>query len=155
MFCTSFVLLYTAVFSQMQNHVSSAKGPLFPWDVKEDQRFKHRNTSSFSLWNTFLFFAVALNQDFHLSSLCNVQVTLSSRVCDVVISTEECRDESLTRRLWPSHQAAQAGLPHSTSPHLTGFTVEGSLPFQQKIRHFLNTYVTTVTFKTLHPYSLL
>lgn len=90
----SFVLLYTAVFSQMQNHVSSAKGLLFPSDVNEDQRFKHRNTRSFSLWNMFLFFAVALNQNFHLLSLCNVQVNLSSRVCDAVISTEKCGDES-------------------------------------------------------------
>lgn len=97
MFCTSFVLLYTAVFSQMQNHVFSAKGLLFPSDVNEDQRFKHRNTSSFSLWNMFLFFAAALNQNFHLLSLRGVQVNLNSRVCDAVISTKKHRDESRSR----------------------------------------------------------
>lgn len=45
----------------------------------------------------FLFFAVGLNQNFHLLSLCSVQVNPNSRVCNAVISTKKRRDESVLR----------------------------------------------------------
>lgn len=150
MFCTSFVLHYTAVFSQMQNHVSSAKGLLFPSDVSEDQRFKHRNTSSFSLWNMFLFFAVALHQNFHLLSLCSVQVNLNSRVCDAVISTQKHRDESLSRA-GSEHltkQQKQSCLRQPSS-HGGGGSRRLAPSFPTENEEFPEYHMTTVTYKIL------
>lgn len=150
MFCTSFVLLYTAVFSQMQNHVSSAKGLLFPSDVSEDQRFKHRNTSSFSLWNMFLFFAVALHQNFHLLSLCSVQVNLNSRVCNAVISTQKHRDESFLH-VGSEHLTKQQKQGCLRQPSFHGGDGSRRLvpSFPTENQEFPEYYMTMVTFKFL------
>lgn len=68
---------------------------------------------------------MALNQNFHLLSLCSVQVNLNSRVCDAVISTKKGRDESLLHIGSEHHtQQQKQGLPQTTSRHFTEMTAE-------------------------------
>lgn len=92
----------------------------------------------------YFFFSVALNQNFHLLSLCSVQVNLNSRVCDAVISTKKGRDESLLH-VGSEHRTQQQkqGLPQTTSRHFTEMTAETDsfLPFFLSNRKLGNPWI--------------
>lgn len=133
--------IYSCVFTDAKPCVFSKRATL-PFRCEgrskvQTQKYKILFPSE----RAFIFFLVAPHQNFHLLSLCIIQVNLSGRAGEAAISATECGDESLlhVRCEHRTEQQQQSCIRQQPSLHGNGAGLGSFLPsFPAENRHFLN-----------------